>query len=51
MLQHPAFHIFLLGLAILVALAYFGPRFGLIGCDDLPELSIGPCASGRSPDH
>jgi hypothetical protein len=51
MLQQRGLRIFLLALAIFLALAYFGPRFGLIGCDDLPELSIGPCASGRSPDH
>jgi len=48
---NPGFRIFLLALVIFAALAYFGPRFGLIGCDMVPELSIGPCASGRSPDH
>jgi hypothetical protein len=51
MLRHPAFRIFLLGVVILLALAYFGPRFGLIGCDTLPDLSIGPCAVGRQHDN
>jgi len=41
--------IFLLVVLALLALAYLGPRFGLIGCDTLPELSIGPCSVGRTP--
>jgi hypothetical protein len=44
-----ALRIFLVALLVLLALAYFGPRFGLIGCDRLPELSVGPCADvGRT---
>ena len=45
-----ALRLFLVALLVLLALAYFGPRVGLIGCDMLPELSIGPCADvGKTP--
>lgn len=45
-----ALRLFLFALLVLAALAYFGPRLGLIGCDRLPELSVGPCADvGRTP--
>ena len=47
MLRQRGFQLFLLALAVFLALAYFGPRFGLIGCDSLPQLSTGPCAVGQ----
>jgi hypothetical protein len=51
MLRHPAFRLFVLALAVLLALAYFGPRFGLVGCEDLPEWAIGPCQVGHPQDR
>jgi len=44
-----ALKLFLLVMLVIAALAYFGPRFGLIGCDTLPELAVGPCSVGRTP--
>ena len=51
MLQQPGFRLLLLALALFLALAYFGPRFGLIGCDDLPEFATGPCQVGHGRDR
>ncbi|HUA54556.1 MAG TPA: hypothetical protein VMB81_20430 [Candidatus Sulfotelmatobacter sp.] len=46
-----AFRLFLLGLAILLALAYVGPRLGLIGCDELPKFAAGACQVGQPRDQ
>jgi len=46
-----AFRLFLLGAAILLALAYFGPRLGLIGCDELPKFASGACQVGQARDQ
>ncbi len=47
MFRHRGFRLLLFAFVIALALAYFGPRLGLIGCDDLPQLSIGPCTVGH----
>jgi hypothetical protein len=46
-----ALRLFLLGAAILLALAYFGPRLGLIGCDELPKFASGACQVGQTRDQ
>lgn len=42
--------VFLIVFVVALALALFGHLIGLVGCVDLPELSLGPCKLGRAPD-
>jgi hypothetical protein len=49
MLRQPGFRIFMFVAALLLLVALLGPRFGLIGCDNYPDLSFGPCKMGKTP--
>jgi hypothetical protein len=48
MLRQPGFRIFMAVALLLALIALLGPRFGLIGCDTVPVLSIGPCQVGET---
>ena len=48
MLRQPGFRIFLIVALLLALIAFLGPRVGLIGCDTIPALAIGPCKVGET---
>jgi hypothetical protein len=48
MLRQPGFRIFLAVALLLALIALLGPRLGLIGCDSVPALAIGPCKVGET---
>jgi hypothetical protein len=48
MWRQPGFRIFMAVALLLVLIAVLGPRIGLIGCDTIPALAIGPCKVGET---
>ncbi len=48
MLRQPGFRIFMAVALLLLLIALLGPLVGLVGCDAVPLLSIGPCQVGET---